>query len=125
MRIRETRRIWEIRKIRKEVFIGPLIMIALWFLISKLKIVDPFFFPGPVETIQELVRLGLEGTIIKDTAITMERTAIAFFIAGSIGVPLGLLLGSSRRTYECFEGVIDFFRSIPATAMFPLFMILF
>ena len=39
--------------------------------------------------------------------------------------PLGILLGSSEKLYRSVEFVIDFFRSPPASAMFPLFLVLF
>jgi sulfonate transport system permease protein len=35
------------------------------------------------------------------------------------------VLGSSERLYRSLEFVIDFFRSTPASAMFPLFLVLF
>ncbi|MBV8851013.1 MAG: ABC transporter permease subunit [Methylobacteriaceae bacterium] len=40
-------------------------------------------------------------------------------------MPLGIVIGSSRRVYRQIEFLIDFFRSTPATALFPLFMIIF
>ena len=42
-----------------------------------------------------------------------------------IAIPLGIVLGSSERLYRSLEFVIDFFRSTPASAMFPLFLVLF
>ena len=42
-----------------------------------------------------------------------------------IAIPLGIVLGSSERLYRSVEFVIDFFRSTPASAMFPLFLVLF
>jgi len=41
------------------------------------------------------------------------------------GLPLGLFLGRSEKTYQSFEFIIDFFRSTPATALFPLFLLIF
>jgi len=112
-------------KIAKHVLIGPVIVLVVWLLVSELKLIDAFFLPTPRETITELVKLFVEGTIMKDMLFTLQRMGIAFFIAGVMGIPLGLLLGSSRKLYESFEFVIDFFRSIPATAMFPLFTLVF
>jgi ABC-type nitrate/sulfonate/bicarbonate transport system permease component len=42
-----------------------------------------------------------------------------------IAIPLGIFLGASERLYRSVEFVIDFFRSTPASAMFPLFLVLF
>jgi NitT/TauT family transport system permease protein len=49
---------------------------------------------------------------------------LAFLIATLICVPLGLVLGSSVRVYRSLEFVIDFFRSTPASALFPLFLVI-
>ena len=46
-------------------------------------------------------------------------------IAAVIGIPLGVVLGFSEQVYRSLEFVIDFFRSTPASAMFPLFLVLF
>ncbi len=35
------------------------------------------------------------------------------------------MLGSSDKLYRAVEFIIDFFRSTPASAMFPLFLVLF
>lgn len=111
--------------VKKSIFIGPIVILVLWFVIAKLQLINPFFFPGPIETISELIKLISTGTIIPDLLSTLGRVALAFLISLVIGLPLGLLLGSSRKVYEQFEFVIDFFRSIPATAMFPLFLLVF
>ncbi len=110
---------------KKSIFIGPIIIVVLWWIIAKLQLINPFFFPGPIETISELIRLIFTGAIIPDLLSTLGRVALAFFISVIIGLPLGLILGSSRKIYGQFEFVIDFFRSIPATAMFPLFLLIF
>src|SRR6202453_4209718 len=56
---------------------------------------------------------------------TVCRTTAATAIAAVIAIPLGIVLGSSERIYRSLEFVIDFFRSTPASAMFPLFLVLF
>ena len=60
-----------------------------------------------------------------DLLETVRRTLEAFAIAACLGVPLGIVIGSSVQVYRSLEFPIDFFRSTPATALFPLFMIIF
>ena len=60
-----------------------------------------------------------------DFVQTIRRTALSFVIASAIAVPLGIVLGSSEKLYRGIEFVIDFFRSTPASVMFPLFLVLF
>ena len=110
---------------RKYTFIGPIVLIAIWAMVSWLHLVDPFFLPNPFATIGELGKLIFTGTILPDLFATLWRVALSFLIALIIGLPLGLWLGRSEKLYRSFEFIIDFFRSTPATAMFPLFLLVF
>jgi ABC-type nitrate/sulfonate/bicarbonate transport system permease component len=65
------------------------------------------------------------GTLAHDAWITVLRTLYSFAIALVIGVPLGIVLGASDKIYRSIEFVIDFFRSTPASVVFPLFLVLF
>jgi NitT/TauT family transport system permease protein len=63
--------------------------------------------------------------MISDATATLKLTLTAFVIASVLGVPTGIILGSSKKIYRSVEFVIDFFRSTPVTAMFPLFLLIF
>ncbi len=106
-------------------FIGPVGLFILWIIVAKLRLIDPFFLPDPFVTIGELFRQIFTGAILPDLYSTLERVALAFIISVIIGLPLGLLLGSSRKIYRSCEFVIDFFRSTPPVALFPLFLLVF
>jgi len=105
-------------------FLGPLGFVLIWWLIAAFNLADSFFFPGPKETLIALVNL-LGGDLVKDILATLSRTMQSFALATIIGVPLGLLLGKAENAYRSIEFIIDFFRSTPATALFPLFLLVF
>jgi len=63
--------------------------------------------------------------LLHDFIRTVERTTYSIVIAAIIAIPLGIFLGSSEKLYRSVEFVIDFFRSTPASAMFPLFLVIF
>ena len=56
---------------------------------------------------------------------TLYRTFFSLLIAGLLAIPLGLFLGFSKKAYAISEVIIDFFRSVPATAFFPIFLLFF
>jgi NitT/TauT family transport system permease protein len=105
--------------------IGVLVLIAIWALAHSLKVADPVLLPSPAETFGELWKGLAGGTLAHDAWITVKRTLYSFAIALAIGVPLGIVLGASDRIYRSIEFVIDFFRSTPASVVFPLFLVLF
>ncbi len=110
---------------KRAYLIGPVFFIALWTLVTQLQLVDTFFLPSPFLTIKKLGELFQHGGIASDFFATVKRVACAFGIASLIGVPLGLVFGSKEKVYRSVEFMIDFFRSTPATALFPLFLLLF
>jgi len=97
---------------------------AVWFLATSLHLVDPVLLPSPMEAGKAFYK-GMYGVLGFDFVKTVYRTLMATAIAAVIAIPLGIVLGASERLYRSLEFVIDFFRSTPASAMFPLFLVLF
>ena len=104
---------------------GVVGLLAIWSFTTWQQWVDPVLLPSPISTFKALW-LGMDGGSLGfDFVKTVYRTASATAIAAVIAIPLGIVLGSSERLYLSLEFVIDFFRSTPASAMFPLFLVLF
>lgn len=105
--------------------LGAAGFVALWWLAALLRLADPVLLPPPDETFRDTLASLAAGPLLHDTSRTLVRTLAAFGIAAAVGVPLGVALGASPRLYAGVEFVIDFFRSTPASALFPLFLLLF
>jgi len=112
-------------KAKKQFIIGPGILILAWIIITQFNLVSEVFLPGPLETLNEIFFLFKSGIIFPDLIATVSRTINAFLIAALFGVPTGLFLGYYKETYRNLEFIIDFFRSTPVTALFPLFLLFF
>jgi NitT/TauT family transport system permease protein len=105
--------------------IGVVGLIVVWYLAVWYQVVDPVLLPSPVDTFRALWKGMAGGRLGFDFLRTLERTIFAILIAAAIAIPLGIALGASERIYRSVEFVVDFFRSTPASAMFPLFLVLF
>jgi ABC-type nitrate/sulfonate/bicarbonate transport system permease component len=105
--------------------VGVAILLAIWGLTTALRLVDPVLLPSPLATFRTLWEGMLSGKLGVDFLKTVMRTISSTAIAAVIAIPLGILLGSSEKLYRSVEFLIDFFRSTPASAMFPLFLVLF
>lgn len=103
----------------------PLSLIALWWFAVTAGVANPLFLPSPVEVFKTLATLLAKNQVTMDIFVTLTRTVAGFAVSALIGVFIGLLLGIDQRVYSYFEFVIDFLRSIPATALFPLFILFF
>ena len=104
--------------------VGVIGLVALWYVAVWNEVVDPVLLPSPTATALAFWK-GMHGALAIDFVRTVQRTVASIAIASVIAIPLGIVLGSSERLYRSVEFVIDFFRSTPASAMFPLFLVLF
>ena len=104
---------------------GVVGLIVLWYAAVWYRVADPVLLPSPTDTFYALWKGMTSGRLGFDFVRTVERTILATLIAAAIAIPLGIFLGASEKLYRSVEFVVDFFRSTPASAMFPLFLVLF
>ncbi len=82
-------------------------------------------FPNPFLVIKAFVLAIFSSEIQRNLGLTLSRVFISLIISVLLGIPVGLILGYYTRVYDAFEFSLDFFRSIPVTAIFPLFLLFF
>jgi NitT/TauT family transport system permease protein len=103
------------------------VLVLLWYLCTKGErpLIDPLFLSSPSDTLTAL-REGLRNAkLINAFGMTFGRALGGFLIATVIGVPLGLVLGGIAAVQRMLGNVVDALRSMPATALYPLFMFAF
>jgi 1,4-dihydroxy-2-naphthoate polyprenyltransferase len=106
-------------------FISPLALLILWELLVSTNVLDRRFFPAPSETLQRLVELLRDGTLVTATVVTLRRMFIGFILATIPGVLLGLLMGMSRTTRVILAPLIAALYPVPKIALVPMVVILF
>ncbi len=110
---------------KKEIVIGPIALLVIWSIVHYAGLANPVLLPSPISVAKALVAEFLQGNMLRDLGATIGRFLWGFLSAALVGVILGVILGYYRRLYSSVEVIIDFFRSVPATALFPLFMLFF
>jgi len=108
-----------------QVLLLPATLVGIWHLVAHAEIVESVFLPSPGAVFQELGVLVVQAKALPDFLATMKRTILAFGFSALLGIPIGLFLGYFKRAYSLSEFSLDFLRSIPATAIFPLFLLVF
>src|SRR5688572_3996323 len=106
-------------------FAGPLIVLFLWFVVSHFELASPLLMPAPAEAFARLGNLLWSGDLFPDFRASLWRWTAGYSVGCIVGVPIGLVLGSSSFIYRASFSLIDFLRSLPVTALFPLFLLLF
>ena len=99
-----------------------LAFVGLWEIVAF--VLDTRFLPGPLQVGKTLVELTGTGELLVHAAVSLSRVLAGFFLAVIIGVPVGILMGWSRKM-ENFSVVLEVIRPIPPLAWIPLAMLWF
>ena len=127
---------WAWRRWRSPVLhvVVILALLGIWQLVYSLQIWDPVFIPSPISVWRAAVTastthdgtVGYSGVFLYEHLwASMRRILIASAFAVIVGVPLGLLLGTSRWSQILIEPGVTFIRALPPLAYFSLLVIWF
>jgi taurine transport system permease protein len=109
--------------------VSVLVAFLIWHFTTSRGLVNQIFLPSPkrvLQTFVELVEQGYKGkSLFNHIAISMKRLFIALSFAIAVGVPLGLLAGSSRFVRAVIDPFIEFYRPLPPLAYYTLIVLWF
>ena len=83
------------------------------------------FLPGPGEVWQSFTSLTYKGILPEYLQDSMVRLAVGAFWGIALGIPLGLLIGMSKRAYAALWPPLLFFQAIGDIAWLPILVIWF
>jgi len=104
--------------------IGASVLIVLAELATRAELVNPTYLPPASSVIGTTASLLVDVEFLGNVRGTLAAWAIGLGVAIAIGVPLGVLLGSSWRSYLAATTTIEFLRPIPSVALIPLAILL-
>lgn len=112
-------------------FVPLLTLILLWEWVTKA--FASIYFPPPSKIVVNFWELLFSGPIshmfmtesmTTDVAATVGRLLVGLLIGSAAGIVFGAFIGRSMVLRELTDPIVEFLRSIPATATLPLFIIL-
>jgi ABC-type nitrate/sulfonate/bicarbonate transport system permease component len=101
------------------------VLLVFWELVVQGGIVAETNIPPASAALSELVTLLGDGEFWSAVGSTLQGWALGLGIAVALGVPLGLLIGSSRWAYRALRVPIEFLRPIPSVALIPLAVLIY
>lgn len=101
------------------------VLLVLWELVVRVGIVAETNIPPASAALSELLNQFGDGAFWSAVGSTLEGWAAGLGIAITLGVPLGLLIGSSRWAYRGLRVPIEFLRPIPSVALIPLAVLIY
>jgi hypothetical protein len=100
-------------------------IVILWEVLTRLKVVDPYYFSSPLLIAQTTVKAWTAGTLPADIAYTSAATVIGFVAGVAGGAVLGLSTWWSRVYGNVLEPYLVMFNAVPKLALAPVLIILF
>lgn len=101
----------------------PAAILVTWWFVSA-NSTSPFF--PPLQTIlTTFAQTWLSDRVLSDIVPSLVRMFVGFGIAVVVGVLLGALLGRLRTVAYALNPLLQFCRSLPATALIPVAIVLF
>jgi len=100
-----------------------LIIILVWYLITRYGSIQSYFLPNPVSVFKAGFILFKENNFLNDVLFSLVRIFLGFTAGTILAIPFGLLIGSNKRIEMFLEPVIDFVRYTPIPAFVPLLIL--
>lgn len=95
-----------------------------WQLFARAEIVSPLFLPAPTDIFSALKAGFADGTLPHAIRWSAQHFAIGMGLATLVGVPIGLLMGSSRVVDAILSPYVWSMASLPRVAIMPLLILI-
>lgn len=127
-----TRRLAWLRSVASSVawaLVGLGVLVAAWAIVAT-RVKD---LPTPAETFSELRTLLSDPFYDKgpnDKGIglqllsSLQRVGVGFVVAAAVGIPVGLVMGASKRAWKAANPVIQLLRPVSPLAWFPIWLVI-
>lgn len=107
-------------------FVAPFVVLVLiWIFVKEGLGASDTVLPSPADVGSSADELVSYGILPFDISKSLGRLALSAVLAAAIGVPIGLLLGSSRYIAMMFGPFLRFFQSVSGIAILPLVIMWF
>jgi NitT/TauT family transport system permease protein/taurine transport system permease protein len=100
-------------------------VVGVWWLVTELSLFPRAFLPGPAEVLQSSISLTYTGILPAYLEDSMLRLAVGASWGIAVGIPLGLLIGMSKRAHAALWPLLLFFQAIGDIAWLPILVIWF
>lgn len=100
------------------------IALLLWHAFSLSEMAAKADMPGPLESFLRLAGMFATAEFWSTIGSTMLSWSLALLLSLIMGIPVGMMIGRSRRTADSSKFLIDFLRTIPSLAIIPLALLL-
>ncbi|MEO1403114.1 MAG: ABC transporter permease [Cyanobacteria bacterium J06635_1] len=97
--------------------------LSLWALFSYAGWVAPIFLPTPTAVLNAGLEMFAKDNLVIDVLASCGRVLGGFILAGIVGVPIGIAMGTFYSMESLFAPIVGTVRYMPVMAFVPLIII--
>jgi sulfonate transport system permease protein len=101
----------------------PAAIVVLWQLAAGAQLIDPVFFPAPLDVWAALGQLAGPGPMRDGLRTTVESMLAGWVLAGAVGVVAGILVGRSPLIARATGPTLEFLRATPPSIIVPVLIL--
>jgi NitT/TauT family transport system permease protein len=105
------------------IALSLLILLLLWQLAAWFGDFPAFILPTPEQVATRFIRSVLDGSLLRNTGVTLMEVLVGLILGVSVATGLGYLLARSRRLERLLSPYIVASQAIPIVAIAPLLVI--
>ena len=116
-----------IKKVKKELISITMfritilvIFIALWEVLARLNILDPFLTSSPSRILNSLISFIKEGTLFSHILITCYETILGFTLGTVLGAIIAIILWASPFVSKVLDPYLVVLNALPKVALAPI-----
>lgn len=107
---------------RTLLYVGILVV---WEVLTRIGVIDAFFFPAPSKIAGILGDLLRRGDIFREASITLAEMSIGLVVGSGGGIAAGLVLVRWPTAERLTSPLVSFLYTMPRIALAPLFIVAF
>ena len=104
---------------------GIIAFFALWEFASRAGLIDSILIPPFTKIVVKLYEIIITGELPYHMAVSLRRVGMGLLIGICFSVPMGLLIGRSKKIETFLDPILQMFRQTSSLALVPVFLLLF
>lgn len=105
--------------------LAPILVAAIWCVLTYGGFVAPDFLPSPTETVRGTLQLFLQYDLLEAILVSTRRIGLAFLLASAVALPLGVLMGAFEPVNRFFEPIMAPLRYMPISGFISILILWF
>lgn len=105
--------------------VGGLVLLLLWYIVTKAEIISPKILPNPVDVLLSIPTLISENNLFGNIGYTVGLNLAGYIIALVIAIPMGFIIGIYPLPRAMFQRPFEAIRFLPLPAVSGIMVAIF